>query len=61
MKGRWWAELSWPGIVKAVPPWVIGQLESWKPVIEAIEEQLAKIEAELRAEARASSSLGRAS
>jgi len=49
VKGRWWAELSWPGIVKAVPPWVIGQLESWKPVIEAIEEQLAKIEAELRA------------
>ena len=39
VKGRWWAELSWPGIVKAVPPWVIGQLESWKPVIEAIEEQ----------------------
>jgi transposase len=51
VKGRWWAELSWPGIVKAVPPWVIGQLESWKPVIEAIEEQLAKIEAELRAAA----------
>ena len=51
VSGRWWAELSWPGIVKAVPPWVIAQLESWKPVIEAIEEQLAKIEAELRAAA----------
>ena len=49
--GRWWAELSWPGMVKAVPPWVIAQLESWKVIIEAIEEQLGKIEAELRAAA----------
>ena len=49
--GRWWRQLSWPGMVKAVPPWVIKQLESWKPIVEAIEEQLAKIEAELRAAA----------
>jgi transposase len=47
--GRWWTQLSWPGMVKAVPKWVITQLESWKPIVEAIEEQLAKIEAELRA------------
>ena len=38
-------------MVKAVPPWVIAQLESWKVIIEAIEEQLGKIEAELRAAA----------
>jgi transposase len=49
--GRWWAELSQPGILKAVPRWVITQLESWKPILEAIEKQLAKIEAELRAAA----------
>ena len=49
--GGWWAELSWPGMVKAVPKWVITQLESWKAILEAIEEQLAKIEAELRAAA----------
>ena len=51
VRGRWWAQLSWPGIVKAVPPWVIPQLESWQVIIEAIEEQLGKIEAELRAAA----------
>ena len=34
-----------------MPPWVITQLESWKAIIEAIEEQLRKIEAELRAAA----------
>jgi transposase len=51
VRGRWWAQLSWPGIVKAVPPWVITQLESWQVIIEAIEEQLGKIEAELRAAA----------
>ena len=49
--GRWWVELSWPGMVKGVPKWVIAQLESWKVIIEAIEEQLGKIEAELRAAA----------
>jgi transposase len=49
--GRWWAELSQPGLIKAVPTWVITQLESWKPIAEAIEEQLGKIEAELRAAA----------
>ena len=36
-------------MVKAIPKWVIQQLESWKPIAEAIEEQLGKIEAELRA------------
>ena len=51
VQGRWWVELSWPGMVKAVPQWVIAQLESWKVIIEAIEEQLGKIEAELRAAA----------
>jgi transposase len=51
VNGRWWAELSWPGIVKGVPKWVSTQLESWKVIIEAIEEQLRKIEAELRAAA----------
>ena len=49
VRGRWWRQLGWPGMVKAVPPWVITQLESWKPIAEAIEEQLGKIEAELRA------------
>lgn len=34
-----------------MPPWVITQLESWQVIIEAIEEQLGKIEAELRAAA----------
>ena len=38
-------------MVKAVPKWVITQLESWKAIIEVIEEQLGKIEAELRAAA----------
>jgi transposase len=51
VRGRWWTQLSWPGMVKAVPKWVITQLESWKPIVEAIEEQLGKIEAELRAAA----------
>jgi transposase len=51
VRGRWWVELSSPGMVKAVPQWVIAQLESWKVIIEAIEEQLGKIEAELRAAA----------
>ena len=51
VNGRWWAELSWPGIVKGVPKWVSTPLESWKVIIEAIEEQLRKIEAELRAAA----------
>lgn len=49
VRGRWWTQLGWPGMIKAVPPWVITQLESWKPIAEAIEEQLGKIEAELRA------------
>ena len=49
VRGRWWRQLSWPGMVKAIPKWVIQQLESWKPIAEAIEEQLGKIEAELRA------------
>jgi transposase len=51
VQGRWWAEVNWPGMVKAVPKWVITQLESWKAIIEVIEEQLGKIEAELRAAA----------
>ena len=51
VNGRWWAELSWPGIVQGVPKWVSTQLESWKAIIETIEEQLDKIEAELRAAA----------
>jgi hypothetical protein len=49
--GRWWAELSQPGLIKAVPAWVITQLESWKPIAEAIEKPFGKIEAELRAAA----------
>jgi transposase len=49
--GRWWTQLSQPGILKAVPRWVITHLESWKPILEAIEKQLGKIEAELRAAA----------
>jgi hypothetical protein len=49
--GRWWAEGTWLEILKGVPKWVIAQLESWKVIIEAIEEQLGKIEAELRAAA----------
>jgi transposase len=36
-------------MIKAVPQWVITQLETWRVIIEAIEEQLGKIEAELRA------------
>ena len=51
VSGRWWAELSWAGILQAMPPWIIAQLESWKTILEAIEEQLGKIEAELRAAA----------
>ena len=51
VSGRWWAQLSCPGMVKAVPPWVLTQLESWKAIIEVIAEQLGKIEAELRAAA----------
>ena len=31
-----------------MPPWVITQLEIWKQLIEAIEEQLRKIEASER-------------
>jgi transposase len=38
-------------MAKAVPAWVITHLESWKPIAEAIEKQLDKIEAELRAAA----------
>ena len=49
--GRWWRELSQPGLIKAVPAWVITQLESWRPIAEAIEKQLGKIEDELRAAA----------
>ena len=48
--GRWWTEFTWRGILKAMPKWV-AQLESWKKGIEVLEEQLRKIEAELRAEA----------
>jgi transposase len=51
VSGRWWAQCPWRGILKAMPAWVIAQLESLKPIIEAIEEQLRKIEAELRAAA----------
>jgi transposase len=51
VSGRWWAQCTWLGILKAMPAWVITQLESLKPIIEAIEEQLRKIEAELRAAA----------
>jgi transposase len=51
VSGRWWAQLNWPGMVTAVPKWVLIQLESWKAIIEVIEEQLSKIEAELRAAA----------
>ncbi len=43
--------MSWPGIVQGVPKWVSTELESWKAIIETIEEQLDKIEAELRAAA----------
>ena len=49
--GRWWAEGTWLEILKAMPPWVIAQLESLKAVIAVLEEQLRKIEAELRAAA----------
>jgi transposase len=51
VQGRWWAQLHEPGMAKAVPAWVITHLESWKPIAEAIEKQLDKIEAELRAAA----------
>jgi transposase len=51
VSGRWWAQCTWLGILQAMPAWVISQLESLKPIIEAIEEQLCKIEAELRAAA----------
>jgi transposase len=49
--GRWWTEGTWLEILKAMPPWVIAQLESLKAVIAVLEEQLRKIEAELRAAA----------
>ena len=49
VSGRWWAESIWGEILEAMPPWVITQLEIWKQLIEAIEEQLRKIEGELRA------------
>jgi transposase len=51
VSGRWWAESIWGEILQEMPGWVITQLESLKPIIEAIEEQLRKIEAELRAAA----------
>jgi len=51
VSGRWWAELTWQEILQGMPPWIIAQLESWKVIIEGIEEQLRKIEAELRAAA----------
>jgi len=49
VSGRWWAKSIWGEILEAMPPWVIGQLEIWKQLIEAIEKQLRKIEGELRA------------
>jgi transposase len=51
VRGRWWAQWTWLGILKAMPGWVISQLKSLKAVIEVIEEQLRPIEAELRAAA----------
>ena len=51
VSGRWWAESIWGEILPEMPAWVMAQLEIWKKIIEGIEEQLRKIEAELRAEA----------
>ena len=40
VSGRWWAESSWAGILQAMPPWIVAQLESWKRIIEALDSTL---------------------
>jgi transposase len=51
VSGRWWAGSTWLKILKVMAPWVIAILESWKKVIELIEEQAQEIEAQIRAAA----------
>jgi transposase len=51
VSGRWWQGSTWVRIRQAMPPWVIAILESWKKLIELIEEELRAREAQLKAEA----------
>jgi transposase len=51
VSGRWWQGSTWVRIRKAMPPWMVALLESWKKVMELIEEQAQEIEAQLRAAA----------
>ena len=58
--GRWWKGRSWVGIGKAIPPWMVAPLESWKEVIELLEKRALAKEGQLQATAPVpSSSLGR--
>jgi transposase len=49
--GRWWSGALWQKIKTQMPPWVIEQLEIWKKLLEAAEEESRRLEKELKAAA----------
>jgi transposase len=49
--GRWWKGTTWVRIIQAMPPWVVGQLESWKKLIELTEKEALENESQLKAAA----------
>ena len=60
VRGRWWRGRTWEDI-RAMPSWVIAQLESWKELLELAEKQVRQIEVQLKKQPRANCSLGRVS
>ena len=49
--GRWWKGTTWVRIIEGMPPWVVGQLESWKKLIELTEKEALENESQLKAAA----------
>jgi len=45
--GRWWAGKKWMQIQQQMPAWVLGQLSTWKDILELIEAKATAVEAEL--------------
>ncbi|MGA7394230.1 MAG: hypothetical protein WBW78_16370 [Terrimicrobiaceae bacterium] len=43
VSGCWWRGTTWVQIVQGMPPWVVGQLEIWKKLIELTEKEALEI------------------
>ena len=51
VSGCWWRGTTWVQIVQGMPPWVVGQLEIWKKLIELTEKEALESESQLKAAA----------